>query len=134
MITCYPSYRCCNCRNRTLSTAIAATATELVITIPANTYYNHNKLCLVLAQAIPEITGLPLPVVIQIGTDTTTYPLRDGCGNNIYSDQLRSRRIYQLIVNTESQTFVFRGRRRCLPCTRFVSTTTLPPAAAPATA
>ena len=128
---CFPNSKCRVCRNLTISTAIAITGTDMVITIPAATYTNRENVCILLAQNIPA-SATPLPVVIQIDGATGTIPLRDKCGNNIYSDQLNSRMIYPFYAATDSQTFVYRLRSGCLPKTRHSFLATIPTATVPA--
>lgn len=72
----------CNrlCPNLIISTGVSIVAVDgtdtLVIDIPAGTYGNGCKYCLVIAQAIPTDATITTPVAISIGGDTTTvYPL-----------------------------------------------------------
>ena len=72
----------CNrlCPNLIISTGLSIVAVDgtdtLVIDIPAGTYGNSCKYCLVIAQAIPTGATITTPVAISIGGDTTTvYPL-----------------------------------------------------------
>ena len=72
----------CNrlCPNLIISTGVSIVAIDgtdtLVIDIPAGTYGNSCKYCLVIAQAIPTGATITTPVAISIGGDTTTvYPL-----------------------------------------------------------
>src|SRR5699024_12880197 len=66
---------CKLCNNLVISTAVAFTGGNLVITLPAGSYTNGCKYCIVIAQAIPDTTTINAPVVIQIGTGTEQYPL-----------------------------------------------------------
>ena len=92
--------RVCKC---VCSTAIALNGnTSLQITIPAATYNNGECVRVYLAQAIPS-NGTPLPVNIVMGA--TSYPLLKPCGNNVMSDQLRSKRVYGLRVGTNPNHF-----------------------------
>ena len=71
---------CKLCNHLVLSTAIAFTGGNLVVTIPEGSYNNGEKYCIVLAQSIPNTTTITAPVMIQIGTGTTLYPL-EWCQN-----------------------------------------------------
>lgn len=125
---CYPNTNCRICSNIVVSTNVAISGSEMVITIPAATYTNNEKLCILVAQAIPA-SATPLPVVIQVTGASATTPFRTTCGHNIYSDQLRTRTIYPSYAATDSQTFVYRLKERCLPCTSYAFADVIPPAA-----
>ena len=130
---CYPNTRCRICNNIVVSTEVAISDGNMVITIPEATYTNNQHLCILIAQTIPA-SATPLPVVIQITGNTAIIPFRTICGHNVYSDQLRTRTIYPAYAATDSQTFVYRLKERCLPCTNYAFSDVLPPVAAPATA
>lgn len=101
-------YSPCSCCNRLVkSTSVAANGTtNIVVTIPATTYQNGERICLCITQAIPTTTT-PLPVVIQFeGATGTSYPLINRCGNPVFSDQLRTRRLYHLRVAGSSANFM----------------------------
>ena len=66
---------CKLCNKLIISTAVAFTGGNLVITIPAGSYGNGCKYCIVVAQSIPATTTINAPVVVQIGTGTVLYPL-----------------------------------------------------------
>lgn len=67
---------CKLCDHLVISQAVSFTGGNLVITLPAGSYNNGEKYCIVVAQSIPEATTINAPVVIQIGTGTTLYPLQ----------------------------------------------------------
>ena len=71
---------CKLCNRLVISQAVAFTGGNLVITLPAGSYNNGEKYCIVIAQSIPETTTINAPVVIQIGTGTTLYPLQNRYG------------------------------------------------------
>ena len=66
---------CKLCPKLIISQTVAFTGGNLVITIPAGSYNNNCKYCIVVAQAIPATTTINAPVVIQIGTGAQLYPL-----------------------------------------------------------
>ena len=67
---------CKLCDRLILSQAVTFTAgTGLVINIPAGSYSDCEKYCIVVAQTIPTTTTVAANVVITIGDDTTAYPL-----------------------------------------------------------
>ena len=70
---------CKLCNHLVISQAVAFTGGNLVITLPAGSYSNGEKYCIVIAQSIPEATTITAPVMIQIGAGTTLYPLENRC-------------------------------------------------------
>lgn len=122
---CYPNNNCRICQNIVVSTNVAIVSGNMVITIPAGSYKNNQRLCILIAQTIP-VSATPLPVVIQVTGSTVNIPFRTICGHNVYSDQLRTRTIYPAYAATDSQTFVYRLKERCLPCTNYPFSDTIP--------
>ena len=55
---------CRICDHLAISEAVAFTDGNLVITLPENSYRNGEKVCIVVAQTIPEETTITAPVVI----------------------------------------------------------------------
>ena len=99
----------CNiCRNLIISTAIAFTGGNLVVTIPAGSYDNGRKVCLVLAQAIPAATTVDAPVVIRIGTGPVLYPLQKCNGRPVTARSVSPRHRYSTRVLTTSDSGIFR--------------------------
>ena len=90
---------CAGCKNLIRSTAIALSGTNLQITIPATVIKNHQQLCVALCQSIPG-TVTPNTTVTLI-SGNATINLIDCCGNYVYADQLRSRRVLHLVVATD---------------------------------
>lgn len=101
----------CNmCCNTILTTAIAVSGANLVLNVPSGTYINARNFVLRLAQDIPLTATNLMPVVIQIGSGATLYPLRQKCGHNVYANQLKTRRNYLIHTAADSATFtVLRG-------------------------
>lgn len=112
--------RICNalCPNIVISTGVSLVGTTLVIDIPAATYNNGDKLCLVVAQTIPAATTITAPVAISIGGDTTTlYPVV-GCDcSQITACAIRTRTRYPMRVSTNATSAVFKVLRglSCAP-------------------
>lgn len=108
---------CRLCDKLIISSAVTFTAgTGLIIDIPAGTYYNNEKYCIVVAQTIPTDTTISAPVFISIGGDTTTlYPLvRRNCVQATACN-IRTRTKYSTCVatNTVSGTFRLLGDVGC---------------------
>lgn len=120
-------YGCGGCTHFVRSNSITLNGTVLEINIPQNTYSNKEKVCICLAQAIPEVTSTDT-VAITIGGSTTQYPLRTKCGNNVHADQLRSRKVYHTYVATDIPQFTV---AECELCGTGFNFPTIP-AAAPA--
>lgn len=76
------------------------------------TYSNKEKVCICVAQALPNVTSAQT-VAITIGTGTTQYPLRTKCGNDVHADQIRSRRVYHTNVATDTASFVVLACELC---------------------
>ena len=68
---------CRLCPHLVISNAVTFANDTLTINIPAGSYQNGEKYCLVIAQALPDTTTINAPVVITIGAGTTAYPLTD---------------------------------------------------------
>ena len=66
---------CKLCDNLVISQAVAFTGGNLEINLPAGSYKNGEKYCIVVAQTIPTTTTINAPVYITIGTGTELYPL-----------------------------------------------------------
>ena len=90
----------------------------LVVDIPSGVYANNSKVCLVIAQTIPDTATINMPVVISIaGSTTTVYPVVDRCCNQVTACALRTRRRYSFRVSTNANGAVFRslGGLSCTP-------------------
>lgn len=110
----------CNrlCNRLVISTAVTFTDGALVINIPQGNYSNKEKYCIVVAQTIPETTTITAPVVITIGTDTTTtYPLTYCDGTAVLACSINTRTRYATRVRTDVTGGTFTLLRR-LPCSR----------------
>lgn len=92
---------CRLCDRLIISTAVTFTAgTGLIITIPAGSYNDCQKYCIVIAQAIPTATTINSPVFIQIGTGTVLYPLNNCDCSQVTACGVRTRYRYSTKVVT----------------------------------
>lgn len=84
---------------------------------PAGSYNNGEKYCIVIAQSIPETTTINAPVMIQIGTGTTLYPLQNRCCAQVTACGVRTRTKYATRVATSATGGVFKmlGNPACSP-------------------
>lgn len=107
------------CKRLVISTAVTFEDSNLVVTIPAGSYADGEKCCIVVAQNIPTTTTITSPVVIQIGTDTTTYPLVNPDCSQVMACSINKRTRYSTRVrtNTTSGSFVLSERLPCSRCT-----------------
>lgn len=130
------SRNCKLCNRFILSQSITFDGTSLVVNLPANSYQNCHKYCIVLAQAIPTTTTINAPVVFTIGTGTTQYPFLNCDCTPIRACQVSTRKIYPTRVNTGVSTGVFKYVGKCcLPCntTTVAQSIPIPTTSAPAT-
>lgn len=108
---------CKLCDRLVLSQAVTFTGGNLIINIPAGSYRNKEKYCIVVAQAIPAATTINAPVYITIGTGTALYPLtKCGCAQ-VTACGIRTRTRYSTCVSTSTTGGSFRllGRTCCAP-------------------
>ena len=108
---------CQLCDNFILSQAITFANGTLTINLPAGSYNDGCKYCVVLAQTIPAETTIVAPVVITIGDGTVEYPLTNRCCAQLTACALRTRRIYPVTVVTTPTGGSFRldGNAACAP-------------------
>lgn len=112
---------CCNvcklCNRLVISQAVTFAAGTLTINLPAGSYSNGCKYCIVIAQTIPAATTITAPVVITIGDGTETYPLVNSCCAQVTAAALRTRTRYSTVVSTSATggSFKMLGRGCCAP-------------------
>lgn len=89
---------CDTCRRNIYSSGVSIVDGTLVIDIPATSFYNCQKGCLLIVQDFPAETTLAAPVAISIGGDTTTlYPVI-GCNGQITATMITPNKRYPFIV------------------------------------
>lgn len=103
---------CRLCPNLVISTAVAFTAATntLNITIPTQSYDDGDKVCIVIAQALPAATTITALVNIVVGTGT--FPLLRCSGNQVTANEIRTRTRYSthVVTNTVSGAFRLDGK------------------------
>lgn len=126
---------CKLCNRIIISTAVAFTGGNLVITIPAGAYQNHEKYCIIVAQNIPATTTINAPVFIQIGTGTTLYPLQKCDCSQATACGIRTRTRYSVRVATTptAGSFKLLGNLCCAPNNNLTSINGTAPAVATTT-
>lgn len=97
-------YACGGCVHFVRSTAVTLTGTVLSITIPEETLKNHQRLCLCIAQSIPDAADENTTVSVVLGTQE--IPVITRCGNHLYADQIKSRQVLKLFAATDIPYFV----------------------------
>lgn len=89
----------------------------LTVNLPAGSYADGEKYCIVVAQTIPEATTITAPVVVTIGDGTAQYPLTRSDCSQVTACALRTRTRYSTIVSTNANGGVFKllGKPCCSP-------------------
>lgn len=108
---------CKLCDNFVISQAVTFTGGNLVINLPSGSYANNRKVCIVVAQTIPNTTTINAPVYITIGTGTQLYPLVKNNCRQVTACGIRTRTRYSTCVETTPTGGLFRmlGQPCCSP-------------------
>lgn len=122
---------CKLCNRLVLSQAVTFAAGTLTINLPAGSYDNGCKYCVVIAQAIPTATTINAPVVFTIGTGTVAYPLVNRCCAPVTACGIRTRTRYSVVVSTSATgaSFKMLGQPCCAPDNSLASVDGTAPAA-----
>ena len=126
---------CKLCDRLVISDSVTFIGGNLLIDIPAGTYGNHQKYCIVVAQTIPAATTINAPVYITIGGNTTNlYPLTKCSCAQVTACSIRTRTKYSTVVATTPTGGSFR-LTGCndLPCAPNNALASLPVATVAAT-
>ena len=113
----YCGKTCQLCDRLILSQAVTFAAGTLTINLPAGSYGDGCRYCIVVAQAIPAGTTIDAPVVITIGDGTVEYPLTNRCCAQLTACSIRTRTKYPVVVSTSATggTFKVLGNVACAP-------------------
>jgi len=132
-MACKPVCKLCN--KLVISQSVTFTDGNLVINIPAKSYGNGCKYCIVVAQNIPPETTISAPVYITIGAGTELYPLTKCNCAQVTACGIRTRTKYSTCVSTSATggTFKLLGRPACAPDNSLQGIDGTAPATAPAT-
>lgn len=108
---------CKLCDRLVISEEVTFADGTLTINLPAGSYVNGEKYCIVVAQTIPAATTITAPVVITIGDGTEEYPLTNACCAQVTACALRTRTRYSVVVSTSAVggSFKMLGRGCCAP-------------------
>jgi hypothetical protein len=108
---------CRLCRRFIISEAVTFAAGTLTINLPAGSYNNGEKYCIVISQAIPAATTISAPAVITIGDGAEEYPLVNRFGAQVTAAGIRTRTKYATVVSTNATggSFKMLGNPCCAP-------------------
>ena len=114
---------CRLCKNLIISADVTFTAPNLIINIPAGSYGDCEKYCIVVAQTIPASTTINALVNIIVGG--TRFPLVKCNCAQATACEIKSRTKYstKVVTNTVSGTFRLLGP---IYCTKPDNLTALP--------
>lgn len=108
---------CKMCSRLILSQAVSFANGTLTVNLPAGSYENKEKYCIVIAQSIPDTTTINAPVMITIGDGETAYPLTKRNCAQVTACGIRTRTKYATCVVTSATGGTFRmlGSPCCAP-------------------
>ncbi len=107
---------CKLCDRLVISQAVTFTGGNVVVNLPAGSYRNGCKYCIVIAQAIPDTATINAPVVVTIGTGAQQYPLTNRCCAQVTACGIRTRTRYSTTVSTSATGGTFRLLGKTCPC------------------
>ena len=106
---------CRLCDKLIVSTGLSIAGTgELLVNIPAGSYAEGEKYCIVIAQTIPASATINARVLITIGNGSQSYPLITKNGRNVTASMINTRTRYSTTVVTNATGGAFR-LMGCLP-------------------
>lgn len=108
---------CKLCPRFVISQAVTYADGVLTVNLPAGSYCNGGKYCIVIAQSIPSTAIIGAPVVVTIGTGTVQYPLIKCNCKQVTACALRARTRYSTVVETTPTggSFKLLGKPCCAP-------------------
>ena len=108
---------CTMCRKLRISQNVSFSGGNLIINLPAGSYNDGEKICIIVAQTIPATTTINAPVVITVGEGTQQYPLTKCNCAPVTACSLRTRTRYSVCVKTTATGGTFRllGNPCCAP-------------------
>lgn len=132
MANCKPV--CSLCDKIRISTAVNVVGGNVVINLPAGSYNNGEKYCVIIAQNIPATATIGANVLFSIGGGLVQYPLVNRCCRPVTACGIRTRTRYSVVVETTQTSAVFKmlGNPCCAPNNNLTSVNGTAPAATPA--
>lgn len=115
MANCKPVCRLCD--KIRISTAVNVVGGNVVINLPAGSYNNGEKYCVIIAQNIPATATIGANVLFSIGGGLVEYPLVNRCCRPVTACGIRTRTRYSVVVETTPTSAVFKmfGNPCCAP-------------------
>lgn len=129
---------CPLCDKLRVSTAVNLVDGNIVIDLPAGSYNNCGKYCVIISQNIPAGATVESEVFFTIGGGTVQYPFVDRCCRPVTRCQIGTRKRYSMRVETTPTGGTFKALcnlRCCVPTNNLTAIDGTAPAApaAPAT-
>lgn len=114
---------CQLCDKIRISQAVTFSSGTLIINLPAGSYNDGEKICIIVAQSIPSTATITAPVVVTVGDGTQQYPLTNCNCSPVTACSLRTRTRYSVCVSTTATGGTFRliGKPCCAPNNRLTS-------------
>lgn len=108
---------CRLCERLVISQAVTFAGGQITVNLPAGSYSDGTRYCVVIAQTIPQTATIAAPVVFTIGAGTDTYPLLTSCCEPVTACGLRTRTRYAVKVATSATggSFKMLGKPSCSP-------------------
>lgn len=132
-MVCKPICRLCD--KIRISTAVNVVGGNVVINLPAGSYNNCEKYCIIISQTIPTTATIGANVFFTIGGGTVQYPLVSCNCRPVNVCGIRTRTRYSIVVETTATGATFRmlGKPCCSPTNQLTSVngTAPTPAVAP---
>lgn len=87
----------------------------MLVSLPAGSYLDGEKYCIVIAQAIPTVATINARVNFAIGSGTGRYPLVDKCCRPVTACGIRTRTKYstRVVTTTTGGSFKMLGDPCC---------------------
>ena len=114
---------CQLCDKIRISQAVTFSSGTLIINLPAGSYNDGEKICIIVAQSIPSTTTITAPVVVTVGDGTQQYQLTNCNCSPVTACSIRTRTRYSVCVSTTATGGTFRliGKPCCAPNNRLTS-------------
>lgn len=133
-MSCKPICRLCD--KIRISTAVNVVGGNVVINLPAGSYNNNEKYCIIISQNIPTTATIGANVLFTIGEGTVQYPLVTCNCRPVNVCGIRTRTRYSVVVETTATGATFRmlGKPCCAPSNQLASVNGTAPTTTPAVA
>lgn len=115
-------YKCRTCKWVVYTDGVTFADGTLTVNLPAGSYADGMKYCIIVTDDVPTTATRGAPVVITIGGGTEMYPLLDCCGQQVTQEDINSRHRYRVCIRTTATggTVAWLGRG-CWPVERLAA-------------